>query len=212
MAVAIKKKTKKTGARKRRGQMPTKRTINLANLGEKPMRLGLAIPLVLLILALAAVFSKFLVIDRMAEVDRAQRAVYELQEKLDAGYEELADFDDLSELYAHYTYSGFTSEELNRADRAEVLKLIRNWVIPWAEVSSWTLTGNELTINMRGESLQQINLIVQQLEAQDLVDFCTVNTANTNDNTRGNAKSEEYDIVKARVLIYLSSGWGVNRE
>ena len=82
----------------------------------------------------------------------------------------------------------------------------------WLSNCSWSLTGNELTINMSGESLQQINLIVQQLEAQDLVDFCTVNTANTNDNTRGNAKSEEYDVVKARVLVYLSSGWGVNRE
>ena len=212
MAVAVKSKNKKAGARKRRGQMPTKRTINLANLGDKPMRVGIVIPAILLILVLAAVFSKFLVIDRMAEVDAAQRVVNELQQKLDAGYEELADFDDLSELYAHYTYSGFTNEELNRADRVEVLKLIRNSVIPWAEVSSWSLTGNELTINMSGESLQQINLIVQQLEAQDLVDFCTVNTANTNDNTRGNAKSEEYDVVKARVLVYLSSGWGVNRE
>ena len=212
MAVATMKKNKKAGGRKRRGQMPTKRTINLANVGEKPMRVGLAIPGVLLILALAVVFSKFLVSDRLAEVDAARRVVYELQQKLDAGYAELADFDDLSDLYAHYTYSGFTKEELTRADRVEVLKLIRNSVIPWAEVSSWSVTGNELTINMSGESLEQIKLIVQQLELQDLVDFCTVNTANTNDNTRGKTQSAEYDVVKARVLVYLNSEMGVNRE
>lgn len=211
MAVAI-KNNKKTGARRRRGQIPTKRTINLANLGEKPMRVGLVIPGVLLILVLAAVFSKFLVIDRLAEVDAAQRVVYELRQKLDRGYEELADFDDLSELYAHYTYSGFTQEELDRAARVEVLRLIRNSVIPYAEISSWSVTGNELTINMSGESLEQIKLIVQQIEAQDLVDFCTVNTANTNDNTKGKNQAVEYDVVKARVLIYLNSGAGVNRE
>lgn len=210
MAVAIKTKKKKSRALRRRGQIPSKRTINLATIGEKPMRIGLAIPGILLILAAAVAFSKFLVIDRLNEVTAAQRVVYELQAQLDAGYEELAGFDDLSNLYAHYTYSGFTSEELGRTDRVDVQDLIRSMIIPYAEVSSWSVTGNELTINMSAESLQQINLIVQQLEAQDLVDFCTVNTANTNDNTRGNNTSAEYDYVKARVLAYLNAGTEVD--
>ena len=211
VAVAVKSKNKKAGTRKRRGQLPTKRSINLANQGEEKLNVGLAIPSILLILVIAAAFSKFLVIDRMAEVTAAQRVVYELQAKLDAGYEELADFDDLSDLYAHYTYSGFTKEELNRTDRVDVLNLIRNMILPYAEVSSWSLTGNQLTVNMTGESLQQINLIVQQLEQQDLVDFCTVNTANTDDNTRGNRTSEEFSVVKARVLVYLNSGTEVKQ-
>ena len=206
----MKTKTKKNGAIRRRGQIPSKRTINLAVVGVKPMRMGLAIPGIILILLAAAAFSKFLVIDRLNEVNAAQRVVYELQNEPDAGYRELSGFDDLSNLYAHYTYSGFTNEELNRTDRVDVPRLIRTMIIPYAEVSSWSVTGNELTINMSAESLQQINLIVQQLEAQDLVDFCTVNTANTNDNTRGNATNEEYSLVKARVLAYLNSGAGVN--
>jgi len=211
VATATKSKKIKSGALRRRGQIPSKRTINLATIGEKPMRLGIAIPGIILILLAAAVFSKFLVIDRFAEVNAAQRVVYELQNKLDAGYEELTDFDDLSNLYAHYTYSGFTAEELNRTDRADVQRLIRTMIIPYAEVDSWSVTGNELTVNMSAESLQQINLIVQQLEAQDMVDFCTVNTANTNDNTRGNRTSEEFSYVKARVLAYLNAGMEVDR-
>lgn len=210
MALALKSKNKKAGGVKRRRQMPVKRTINLATQGEKKMNVGLAIPSVVLIIVIAAVFSKFLVIDRFAEVTAAQKVVYDLQTRLDQGYAELADFDDLSELYAHYTYSGFTAEELNRTDRVDILNLIRNMVLPYAEVNSWSVTGNQLTINMTGESLQQINLIVQQLEQQDLVNFCTVNTANTDDNTRGNQSSEEFSIVKARVLCYLNSGMEVN--
>ena len=206
----MKTKKKKSGAL-RRGQMPTKRTINLAALGDKPMHIGIAIPAILLILIAAAAFSKFFVIDRMAEVNAAQHEVYELQRQLDAGYDELSGFDDLSNLYAHYTYSGFTNEELTRTDRVDVLRLIRTMIIPYAEVSSWSVTGNELTINMSAESLQQINLIVQQLEAQDLVDFCMVNTANTNDNTRGNKTNEEYDFVRARVIAYLNAGTEVDK-
>ena len=188
MAIAIKSKNKKVGVRKRRGQMPTKRTINLANVGEKPMRVGLVVNGMNVLLNL----------------------LLKLQQKLDAGYEELADFDDLSDLYAHYTYSGFTQEELARADRVAVLKLIDDTILPYAAVSSWSVSGNELTVNMSGESLEQIKLIVQQIEAHDLVNFCTVNTANTNDNTKGKRETVEYDEVKARVLVYLNSEAGVN--
>ena len=91
-----------------------------------------------------------------------------------------------------------------------VLKLIDDTILPYAAVSSWSVSGNELTVNMSGESLEQIKLIVQQIEAHDLVNFCTVNTANTNDNTKGKKEAVEYDEVKARVLVYLNSEAGVN--
>ena len=205
MAVAVEKK-KKAGARRRRGQYPTKRVINLAVIDEKKPRVGLAIPAILLILAAAVLFSKFLVIDRMAEVSAAQRKVADLQAKLDKGYDELADFDDLSVLYAHYTYSGFTNEELNRCDRVSVLRLIRSVVLPRAEVSSWSVSNNILLINLNADTLQQVNLLVQELEADELVDFCTVNTANTKDNARRTAQQEELSAVKARIQVYLISG------
>lgn len=213
MAVAEKTTGKKAKGRKlRRGQMPVKRVINLAAQGEKPMRIGIAIPAVLLILLVAAVFGKFLVLDRLSEVNTAQANVDRYRTKLDEGYEELQDFDDLSILYAHYTYSGFTDAELKRTDRVAVLDLIRRKVIPWAVVSSWSLTENQLTINMSADSLQQINLIVQQLESDELVDFCTVNTAITDDNTKGKTESLEYSVVNARVSVYLNSGTEVDRS
>ena len=210
MAVAVKNSKKKKGVKRR--QMPTKRVINLAVLNEKKTHFGLAIPAILLILVLAAAFSKFLVIDRMAEVSAAQAEVARLQTKLDQGYEELAGFDDLADLYAHYTYSGFTQEELNRSDRVAVLRLIRSVVLPRAEISSWSLSGNTLTINLSGETLQDINLLVQQLEAEDMVDFCTVNTANTKENARIIVQQEELGAVKARVLAYLNAGTEVDKE
>lgn len=212
VALAIKTKNNKKGGVKFRRQMPVKRMINLAVVGEKKTHFGLAAPGIILILIAAVAFSKFLVIDRYNEVNAARSQVSELQTKLNKGYAELADFDDLAELYAHYTYSGFTSEELNRTDRTEVLNLIRNMILPYAEVNSWSVTGNQLTIEMVGDTLQQLNLIVQQLEQQDLVDFCTVYTANTDDNTRGNNNTEEFSFVKARVVAYLNSGTEVDRQ
>lgn len=211
MAVAVKDKKKKTGV-KRRGHMPTKRVINLATQGEKRLRVGIAIPAIILILAAAVVFSKFMVIDRLTEVSIEQGKVMAIQRELNSGYQELDDFDDLSILYAHYTYSGFTKEELNRTDRTAVLDVISRIVLPDAKVSSWSLTGNQLTINLSAETLQKINLLAQELEEDDLVDFCTVNTANTNASaSRARIeKNAELSEVKARILVYLNSGTGVN--
>ncbi len=211
MAVAVNNKKQNAGVKRRRGQYPTKRVINLAAQSEKKANMGLAIPAILLILIAAAVFSKFLVIDRMVEVSAARGVVSGIQSKLNQGYNELADFDDLSKLYAHYTYSGFTNEELTRTDRVAALRLIRSVVLPRAEISSWSLSGNALTLVLSADTLQQINLLVQQLEADDLVDFCTVNTANTTDNAR-RVEAEDLGAVRARVLAYLNAGTEVDNR
>ena len=199
------------GGRRRKGSIPVKRVINLAEVDKKTIDLRIAIPAILLVLAAAFLFSKFAVADRLIAVNRAEGEVAAAQRELDAAYQRLDSFGELTELYAHYTYSGFTYEELNRADRVDVLELIRSTVIPYAKISSWTITGNELTIFLSAESLQQINLIVQQLESKDMVDFCMVNTANTNDNTRGNATKAEFSIVRGRIIAYLNAGMEVDR-
>ena len=202
--MALKNSISLSGGARRR-QMPSKRTINLASLGEKPMNMAIAVPAVVLIVVAAVLFSKFLVIDRLAEVAAAQRQVAELRAQLDAGYEELAGFDELNELYAHYTYSGMTQEELTRTDRAEVLDLIQRVVIPRVELGEWSLTGNQLSLSVTGVSLQDINLLVQELEEDGLVNYCSVTTAVRNDYVWVNGELIDDDDVNARVVVYLNS-------
>jgi hypothetical protein len=63
-----KKKSAPARGKRRRGRMPTKTEINLAVVGEKHINGLIALPAILLIVVAAALFSKFLVIDRMLEV------------------------------------------------------------------------------------------------------------------------------------------------
>ncbi len=183
------------------GQMPSKTSVNLATAGIKKVNYRLAVPLVIILLAAAVLFSKFLVIDRLAEVAEAQDGVRAIQTRLAADYEELAGYDELNDRYAHYTYSGFTEEELARMQRADVLKLIRTSVLPNASLASWNLTGNELSLNLVSSSLQKINLLTQSLQSDPRVSYCTVSTANT-------GKPQTFDIdtegVSAQVLVYLN--------
>lgn len=208
MADDKKKKSTAPRGKRARGHMPTKKDINLAVIGEQHMNVLVALPAVLLILLLAALFSKFLVYDRLMEVEAARREVAQLQNQLDAGYEELSDYAELSELYAHYTFSGMTAEERERIDRVEVLSLIDRLILPQAGVQNLTVTGNQMTLNMSGNTLQEINLLVQKLEADPLVDFCAVTTAVSKGEYDQNNLPVVYDentIVTARVIVYLKS-------
>lgn len=191
------KKPKKFG----RGALPVKRSINLAAVGQKPFNVKLAVPAVILIVLAAVLFSKFAVADRLAAVSEARQKLAVVQRQLDEGYAEIKSYDGLSETYAHYTYSGMTEEELGRADRIEVLGLIERIVLPKAKVGSWSVTGNQLIMVITGSTLQDINVIAQELEEDELVDFCTVTTAETKSENR--AESEN-SAVTAKVTVYLN--------
>ncbi len=199
------KKTAKTGAPRKfsLAQMPSKTSINLATVGQKRMNMKLALPALLILLAAIVILSKFLVIDRFAEVAAAQKEVETLQARLDADYAEIASYGDLNDTYAHYTYSGFTEEELTRTSRADVLRLIRRAVLPKVALNSWALTSNELTLDVTGNTLQEINQLAQTLQDDELVNYCTVSTANTNDQKK--TEESENETVSARILVYLEA-------
>ena len=200
MAFKGKKKNKALSPRR----LPAKRTINLAVVGEKPLNMLVAVPAILLILFAAALLSKFAVVDRLTAVSRAQAEVTSLQASLDAGYEAIADYGDLVDQYAHYTLSGMTEEELQTVDRTAVISMLQRVVLQKAEVGNWTIMGNRLELPMTGATLQQINMIVQQLEEEDLVDFCTVSTAATSDTDSRRQVISENTVVTAQVIVYLN--------
>lgn len=195
-----KKKNKALSPRR----LPTKRTINLAVVGEKPLNLLVAVPAILVILVAAGLLSKFAVVDRLTAVSRAQAEVASLQASLDAGYETIEGYGDLVDEYAHYTLSGMTEEELQTVDRTEVISMLQRVVLQRAKVGSWTITGNRLDLPITGATLQQINMIVQQLEEEDLVDFCTVSTAATSDTDSRRQTISENTVVTAQVIVYLN--------
>ena len=97
-----------------------------------------------------------------------------------------------------------TEEELQTVDRTEVISMLQRVVLQRAKVGSWTITGNRLDLPITGATLQQINMIVQQLEEEDLVDFCPVSTAATSDTDSRRQTISENTVVTAQVIVYLN--------
>jgi hypothetical protein len=195
---AEKKAAKKSG-KKGMKNLPVKRSINLAMSNEKPTNFKIGIPALILIVVAAFAFSKFAVADRFIAVSRAEAEVAAMQSQVNAAYAKLDSFGELNEIYAHYTYSGMTRDEVSRADRGAAIELIRRVILPRGEVSTWTLSGNTLTVNLLCDDLQTVNRAVQDIESDPHVNFCSVNTAATTD-------SRNYtEGLNARLTIYLNS-------
>ena len=179
MAAAVMNDSNKAG--KIRGKLPVKKSINLAEVGQKKTRVSTALLAIILILLVAAAISKFFVMDRFAEVAREQQKVRDLRNELSAANAKLDSFGELKETYAHYTFSDMTAEEMRRVERSDVVELIERVVLPAAELNSWNVKQNQLTLNVTLDTLQDTNMLAQILNEEDMVEFATVKNAVTNE-------------------------------
>lgn len=190
----------------RRALRPYKRTINLAEAEKKKLNMRLLVPLFLGVIIVSALFGKFGIADQFRNVRRAEREVAELTEELNRNREALNSMSEVRVRYAHYSYSGMSDEEMNRADRAQVLDLMEHVLLPRVPSNTWQLTGNVLTLSISGHTLQEINIVAQRLLTEPLVDYCTVTAASYTGGSQRNEHPSENEIVTANLVIYLNSG------
>ena len=177
-----------------------KKQINLAFAGQKKKHYWVAVPAIGCIVMVAGVIGKVAVADRLVQMSEAQSAVSQMQQQVDDITAYIDSFGDLQETYAHYTYQGLTGDELSFLNRPEVLKLMTDIIFPKVMVSSWSVSGNQLSLPVTGENLSDINSLVQELEQEPIVDYCNVMTAVTDGNTETEAAADK---VTGQIVIYL---------
>ena len=177
-----------------------KKQINLALAGQKKKHYWVAVPAIGGIVVVAGVIGKVAVADRLVQMSEAQSAVSQMQQQVDDITAYIDSFGDLQETYAHYTYQGLTGDELSFLNRPEVLKLMTDIIFPKVMVSSWSVSGNQLSLPVTGENLSDINSLVQKLEQEPIVDYCNVMTAVTDGNTETEATADK---VTGQIVIYL---------
>ncbi len=180
-----------------RGKLPTKKSINLILVDEKKVNPVAAALGIIVIIALAVAFSKFLVYDRIMAVSAAEANVARLQSQLQSAMAELDNYSDTEERYAHYTIEGMTPEELYLVDRTQIMDLIAE-VLPVGETDiSWNVGVNLLVVEFSVDTLETANELARELEKSPIVNSCLVSTANKSGARRTS------DDVRARLTVYL---------
>lgn len=180
--------------------LPIKKSINLIGEEKKVFNLKTAIPTILVAVALLGIGGKFLVVDKLIEMYETQARVAELQIEVNYAREKLNSFDDLVDIYGHFTYSDFTSEELYRADRVKVLDLIEEKVSK-DNLTFLSIQDNQCIVQIENVTLGMAKDISADLKSSDLVDFCIVTNANTGSDVKFISDKQ---IVTAQIIIYLN--------
>ncbi|MBQ9543814.1 MAG: hypothetical protein IJV00_01650 [Clostridia bacterium] len=208
MNLSLTKKT--TGGRI---SLPTKRSINLALSGQKKTNFALAIPLAILVIVAAVLFSKFAVIDRLNAMYEAESEAARSRRLLDKGYEQIDSYGELTETYAHYTYNGMTDAEKKRINRVEVINMVERVVYQKADVDGFNINGNKLVLKIRDKDLRGANAIVQELRKEEMVEFCAVTEVKTWDHLSSLIYfDEDEEFIVASITVLLNGSLEVDYD
>ena len=163
----------------RKERFPEKTTINLI-IREKNMNSpSRALPVFVVVLVFVALFGKFAVADRYAEVITLQRDVEVLTRTQTALTEALVDYDAVREEYRIYSSDWMSESEIQMVDRLDVLALVDGIIKPQAQVDRLSMRDNVISANLSQISLREAAGIVSQLYQSTMVREVTVSTAGT---------------------------------
>lgn len=171
---------------KTRGKAVTvasKATLNLAIREKNPLSPVKVIPAVAILLVAAFLFGKFAVADRLVRVSQAQGALARLEAQEQALTEAVAHYDDVADLYARYSVGWMTEEEKSLLLRSDILDLLQEELMPNCRVQTVSISGNILSVQLNGITLNGTSLLVQRLYQLPSVTNVSVYTAATKEDT-----------------------------
>ena len=169
-------KTEKKVTKKNAVVVPSKKTMNFVH-HQSSIDLKKVLPVVLVILIVAAVFVKFGVLDPLDKKTAALNELSVKQEQLAAVNAKLTGYDELAKEYGRYSYGWMNETEVNLVSRMDVLALIEERIVPAAIIDNIAVNNNVLTLNIHGITLEQASTMVKSLEESELVESASVYNA-----------------------------------
>lgn len=172
---------------------PSKKTMNFVH-HQSSFDPKKVIPIVLIVLIVAAVFLKFGVLDMLNKKAAAQAELDQKQQQLALIEAKLEGYDELAMEYGRYSYGWMNDTEVNMVSRMDVLDLIEKKISPKATIDNFAVNNNVLTMNIHGITLEEASKMVKSLEATELVESASVY----------NAVAEEAEEAKIFMSINLT--------
>ena len=167
-------------SKKKAVQMPSKKTMNFArrqsNFNPKKV-----IPIILVILIVAAVLVKFGVMDPLDKKSAAYSELSYKQVQLAALNAQLTGYEELEQEYGRYSYGWMNETEISLVSRIEALNLVEKQIANKATIKDMAINNNVLTLNIYGITLKEASDMVAKLEQNALVESAAVYNATAED-------------------------------
>ena len=158
---------------------PNKQYINILDGMKSDENRTLEILFFIVFLIALAAFTKFGVIDKIAQMSAAEAAYNDMQRQITELKEQNADYEEVKKDYSHYGMGYLDDSEILLVDREDVLDLLDKYVLKNADIKTLAVTDNTVTLTVEKTRLNAISSIVKELEADPDVAFVTVNVAGT---------------------------------
>lgn len=162
---------------KKSSSYPSKKTLNLCVNEKKSINIALAIPLCLVVIALAALFGKFAVADRISAMNAYRGEIAEYQRRVDSLTDATRDYDEVSQEYARYSVAWMSDAERYLVPRTDMIQLIDDELAQKANIGRVTMSGNKLAVELQDTTLTDTSALVDTLRAREDVDNVAVYTA-----------------------------------
>lgn len=158
---------------------PNKQYINILDGMKSDENRTLEILFFIVFLIALAAFTKFGVIDKIAQMSAAEAAYNDMQRQITELKEQNADYEEVKKDYSHYGMGYLDDSEILLVDREDVLNLLDKYILKNADIKTLAVTDNTVTLTVEKTRLNAISSIVKELEADSDVAFVTVNVAGT---------------------------------
>ena len=188
MAINLKlpKSNKSKKVKLKKSEIPKKNYINITIKKKQSFNMKKHMPVVIIIAILLPVFCKFMVLDKILGVSNLTDEVSSMKNELSKTEQTINEMADMEDMYAHYTTSGMTEEELSLVDRTKAMKMVDKAFKDGAKANSWNLTGNIMTLQVSGSSLAKLNKLASDLETNPIVERCVISSADKGRDEKGN--------------------------
>ena len=174
--MAIKALTKQNKGKEKEIKVPSKRTMNFIHHQSSfnPKRM---VPVILVLVILAAVFVKFGILDLTSKKIAAYEELSSKQMQLASLNKGLSGYDEVFYQYGRYSYGWMNETETNMLSRMDVLKLVEERISPNCIIENLAVNDNVLTMNIHGLTLKQASAMVKNLEKSPMVESALVYNA-----------------------------------
>lgn len=181
---------------------PKKETMNLAMKEKSPFNPFKLVPAIILIIMVAGLFGKFAVYDLFAQLTALQLESNDLANQITVYTEGVADYDEVLDEYTKRSNNWMTEEELAQVDYKTFFPMVETCVLPYSDIKSVSINGNQLSFNLVNLSLQDASNIIRVMSVRDDVVTISINTANRDSKALTNEKTGE-----AVLLVELTNGY-----
>ena len=135
------------------------------------------LPVIIIVFVAVLVLAYFGIVMPLMKKGDATNQLSAKQQQLSDLQTTLLQFSELEDQYGRYSYGWMNEQEVNTVDRMEILDIVSKKIMNKAQVEDFSISGNVLTMNIKGLSLDEVSKLTTELEEDELVEKASIYNA-----------------------------------